>query len=422
MRAEYAEKTLIGSALMYEECAMKIMELSPEHFAGSEREDFEEIKRAYEKHGHESLVINAEAISGRSYIDKLDNGVKAIDEYMDVVKQMAVRRQVFNIASRLTKDSKEGSEPEVDAMKAVQELSEILNKGTTTREQTNKELLDETLDMIENIQRGEIYGFETGMDIDAVLGRFQKGLFYVIGARPSMGKTAFAVQIAMEVAKMHYVAFLSLETTNRQIGLRQVIQSALVDSDQIRNGQLNDRQMDAIKEKAKELSELKMVVDDTTDITAGGLYSKINYMKKKYDIQMLFVDYLQLMKSHGQSREQEIANVSRVCVNIAKELDICVVGLAQLSRKNEERANKRPMLSDLRESGQLEQDAYAVMFIHRPEYYGITTDENGNSTYGLAEISIAKNKDGQTGIVPMIFDKQFMTFRNMSEDDPSIPF
>jgi len=414
MRLLQAETEIIGSILADEKLLVQVMEnLKDSDFGGQERDAFVGIKDAYEKYGFNGIWENA-GFRSDDIVQYVRYGISSLDENIRVVKEMSVRRDILTIISKLSIDIREGADPASTALEAVNAISDLINSSSTKRELTMSEVMMEAVSTIEALRNGDAdWGMRTGLAIDAKIGGFQNGLFYIIAARPSMGKTAFALQVAATLAKQTPGAFLSLETTNRNIGFRHIIREAMIDGESLREGNISEEQFAVIMEKASELSNLSLITDDTTDVSAGGIYAKANYFKRKHNIGFLFIDYVQLMKSDKNNREQQIADVSRACALTAKELDIPVIGLAQLSRQNEQRSDRRPLLSDLRESGQLEQDAYCVVFLHRPEYYSSEPYPDGSSTANICECIVAKNKDGPTGIQKMHFNKKHMRFENL---------
>ena len=420
MRAEAAEYEIIASCLCYEDCMTQAIEsLSHNDFGHPYRDIFKAIEECSGSN-FEDFPIDVEAKlkhSGQGVSDfwnYINDAKPSISEQISVVKEMSLRRSLFNFAGELMSHAKEEPDIRDIAVQSSQKLADLLNGSVKRKEQGMSDVMSDTMALIDKIRAGESLGMKTGLDIDKITQGFQKGQFYILAARPSMGKTAMAVQIAQSIAVHNSVAFLSLETTNKSLGMRYLANHARVDGEKIREGRLNESEMNRLHESVSRLSEMKIVMDDTTDISAHGLHTKVNYLKRKYGIDFLIVDYVQLMKSDRDNREQQVAEISRACVSVAKEFDICVMGLAQLNRGVESRGgDKRPMLSDLRESGQLEQDAFCVMLLHRPEYYGIKTYPDGNPTDGIAEVIVAKHKDGKTGIKKMMFEKNTMRFENL---------
>jgi len=418
------EKIIIGSCLTYEKClAQAVKDLSKKDFQ-SLAPLFGAIKEFYKTgKDHEDIIFDVTEILKRSGVEHdlynyIGYGVPSINQNIENVKDASLRRSIKEISDELYQ--LQDKEPDIKSavVKCIGMLSELLN-GNSKEEQNMSDVMDDTLKLIEKIRNGETLGMTCGLDIDDMLQGFQDGQFYILAARPSMGKTALAVQIAQSISLHGAVAFLSLETTNQSLGLRHLTNFAKIDGDKLRTGKITDNDFEKLKGHAQRLAELNIITDDTTDISAESLHAKVNYLKRKYDIKMLIVDYVQLLKSDKDIREQQVAEISRSCVAVAKEFKIPILGLAQLNRGVESRGgDKRPMMSDLRESGQLEQDAFCVMLLHRPEYYGIKQYPDGKSTDGIAEVIVAKHKDGKTGIKKLLFQKEFMRFENLDKVHP----
>lgn len=418
------EKTIIGSCLTYEKpFSQAIKDLKKTDFQYLSPV-FEAIQEFYKtRKDHEDIIFDVTEIlkeKGHEHdmYQYIEHSKPSINKQIERLKEDSFRRQVKEISDELYELCNDEPNLRPEVVKVVTKLSTLLS-GDSKREQTMSEVMTDTITMIDKIRAGETLGMTCGLDIDKILQGFQKGQFYILAARPSMGKTALAVQISQEIATQGAVAFLSLETTNKSLGLRHLSNFTGIDGDKMRSGYLNDADYMKLKDQSKRLGELNIITDDTTDISAEGLHAKVNYLKRKHNIQMLIVDYVQLLKSDQKVREQQVAEISRACASVAKEFDICVLGLAQLNRGNEYRGgDKRPMMSDLRESGQLEQDAFCVMLLHRPEYYGQETYPDGKSTEGVAEVIVAKHKDGKTGIKKLLFEKEIMRFRNLELKHP----
>lgn len=412
------EKEIIGACLTYEKCFSEAVDkLEKKHFQYY-APIFEEIQRFYrEKKDHEDIVFTLKErlegkISDSNFFDLVNFGVPTITDRIDKLIDIWNRKRLKEISDTIY--NIEPDEPYRDkTIKAIHELSSLLS-GESKTQQSMAEVMSDTVEMIDRIRNGESLGMKSGLDIDKITGGFQRGQFYILAARPSMGKTALAVQVAREISFECPVGFLSLETTNKSLGMRSLSNFSEIGGDKMRNGYISDDEFAKIKSDAESLSSLQITWDESTDVSAEGIRAKVNAMKRKDDIGLLIIDYVQLMKSNKDNREQQIAEISRACVGVAKEFDICVLGLAQLNRECEKRSDKRPMLSDLRESGQLEQDAFCVMFLNRPEHYGITRYPNGDITENIAEIIIAKHKDGRTGIKKLMFESEIMKFRNLT--------
>ncbi|HYF02175.1 MAG TPA: replicative DNA helicase, partial [Patescibacteria group bacterium] len=252
---------------------------------------------------------------------------------------------------------------------------------------------------------------------DDMLGGFQKSDLIIIAARPSMGKTALALSITRNVALEYKipVAFFSIEMASIQLVIRLLSAESRINAHDIRTGKLSGNSLPQIVQTIGRLAEAPIYIDDSPTLSIMEMRAKCRRLKSEHNIQLVVVDYLQLIHSpKAESREREISMISRSLKQIAKELDIAVIALAQLNRSVESRADKRPMLSDLRESGSIEQDADVVMFVNRPEYYGITTYDDGSPTQGTAELIIGKQRNGPVGDARVAYLKDFARFENLS--------
>ena len=259
-------------------------------------------------------------------------------------------------------------------------------------------------------------------ELDRITQGWQKSDLIILAARPSMGKTAFALNMARNAAVEFNkpIAFFSLEMSSKQLVTRLISSETSLTADKLRSGQLAEYEWQQLNTKVSPLVNAKLYIDDTPQLSVFDLRAKCRRLKQQHDIQMIFIDYLQLMTAKTEkngNREQEISNISRSLKSLAKELDIPVLALSQLSRSVETRpGSKKPILSDLRESGAIEQDADMVLFIYRPEYYGLTTDEDNNSTQGKAVVSIAKHRNGKLGDVNLRFVGKYARFEDLEQD------
>ena len=269
---------------------------------------------------------------------------------------------------------------------------------------------------VEKIQQcynnpGKLRGVPTGLtDVEKVLNGLHKSDLILLAARPSMGKTALALNIAVNAAKSKkVVALFSLEMSCEQIGNRLLSSESKVNSLHLNTGNLADGDIYKLNDALDVLSRLNIFIDDTAGISISKLRVKVSLLKIKYGLDLIVVDYLQLMRGNGENRVQEISGISRGLKALAKEFNVPVLALSQLSRNVEMRNEKRPQLSDLRESGSLEQDADIVMFLYRDEYYNSDDFENEN----IAELIIAKNRNGPTASIRIRFDKEYQLFQNL---------
>jgi len=283
-------------------------------------------------------------------------------------------------------------------------------------------------DAIEEIEKARgnsdgVSGVPSGIfELDKITSGWQKSDMIVIAARPGMGKTAFVLSIARNTAVEYNmgVAIFSLEMSSVQLVKRLIAGEARIDSEKLRKGDLAEHEFHQLHARIPKLSNAPIFIDDTAGISIFDFRAKCRRLKAQHDIQLVIIDYLQLMTAkdgrNNGNREQEISTISRSIKEIAKELNIPIIALAQLSRSVEQRAgDKKPLLSDLRESGAIEQDADIVSFLYRPEYYKIMDDGQGNSFQDVAEFIIAKHRNGKTDTVRMRFEARYARFENLND-------
>jgi replicative DNA helicase len=281
-------------------------------------------------------------------------------------------------------------------------------------------MLQDTLEQIEEMgtRGGDITGVPTGFkDLDRKLAGLHPANLIVVAARPSMGKSALALNIAQNVAESGVpAAFFTLEMSREEVVRRLLSSMASVDSTKLTTGQLGPEMWQKLARESSRLYEMPFFVDDSPDLTVTAIRAKCRRLKRASDLGLVVVDYLQLMQgpTRSDNRQQEIAEISRSLKNLARELHVPVIAVSQLNRQLEQRENKRPRLGDLRESGAIEQDADIVMFIYRDEYYNPESAEGR----GIAEVDVAKHRAGATGKVMMTFAAEFTRFRNFTRADP----
>jgi len=409
------EEDLLGSILFSGEDDAILFDLPDDLFYAKHHKDsYEKIKENHDKGLPLDNGIDVRYLSMFSgkYLPNIKAGIE----------ELKVKARARNLQSALQKSlialNQDGNADHV-ASQLISSLSDLSDSGETTA--TIADSLFSVFTKINEIRDGQKQlGLTTGLDFEKHIGGFESGKFYVVAARPAMGKSAFALEVIKRIASDGIpVGMMSLEMANDSLALRLLTSDVGIDAGDIRRGKLSDDQMDKIQESCNHLAKLPIYFDDNSYVTANTLRSKASYFKAKYGIEMLVVDYLQLMTGDNDSRERDIAEISRMCKVISKELEIPVLALAQLNRGVEVRDDKRPRLSDLRESGAIEQDADAVMFLYRPEYYGIETYPDsedhtirGTSTKNICEVIISKNRDGETGIVRQVFIPNLMVFKN----------
>ncbi len=338
--------------------------------------------------------------------------------YAEIVKDKAVLRRLIRVSESIANDCYQDTEDlNVLLDNTERQIFDVVQNRTTSEFVPIKQIALETLESIQNAAKtvGAVTGISTGFyDLDSRTAGLQKSDLILIAARPSMGKTAFVLNIAETVAMKHNTstAIFSLEMSRIQLAKRLISMNSKVDSQNMRVGNLADEDWGKITESTILLGESPLMIDDTPGITVAELRSKCRKMKIENDLGLVIIDYLQLMSGSGgrrsESRQQEISDISRSLKALAREIDCPVIALSQLSRAVEGREDKRPMLSDLRESGAIEQDADVVMFIYRDEYYHKDSEDKG-----IAEIIIGKQRNGPTCTVKLKWLSQFTKFANL---------
>ena len=343
-----------------------------------------------------------------------------IKSYAEIVREKSIMRRLIKVNEETANACYLQNQPleEIleDAQKQVFALAET---GNSEEYVPIKQVVLNALDVIERASKtkGTVTGIPTGfIDLDYKLSGLQRSDLVLIAARPSMGKTAFVLNIAQHVAfKQNLpVAIFSLEMSKEQLINRMFSLESSVDAQKLRTGQLNDQEWERLIESAGVIGKSKLMIDDTPGISIAELRSKCRRMKQENGLSMIIIDYLQLMSGSGgrssDSRQQEISDISRSLKALAREIDVPVIALSQLSRAVEQRPDHRPMLSDLRESGAIEQDADVVMFIYRDDYYHKDTEKKD-----IAEIIIAKQRNGPIGTVELVWLPRYTQFVNMKK-------
>lgn len=399
---------------------------------------FEAIRKLFEKTQPIDILTVTEMLrnmgkleetGGPYYISSLTNRVASaahVEHHSRIVTQKFIQRELIRISTEIIKDSYEDTTDVFELLdKAEQSLFQIADNNLRTSFNDIRNLISNTIAEIDEARKqgDSITGCPSGFTkLDRLTGGWQNSDLIIVAARPSMGKTAFTLSIARNaaVAFDKPVAIFSLEMSSQQLVKRLISAEAELPAEKIIKGQLADHEMVQLVKKSGALGDAPIFIDDTPAINIFELRAKCRRLKMQHDIQLVVIDYLQLMTSAENSksgnREQEISSISRALKSIAKELNIPIIALSQLSRKVEDRGgNKRPILSDLRESGAIEQDADLVCFLYRPEYYGFDVDEEGNSTKGVAEVIVAKHRNGALDRVRVRFIDQFIKFVDMEE-------
>ncbi len=358
-----------------------------------------------------------------------------VEHHARIVLERFLKRRLIHVAGSIINDAFDETTDALDEVdRAEQKIFEVAERRTrrsySDMRKLTKHAVERIMEMAEGSSDG-ITGVPTGFSrLDELLSGLQRSDLVILAARPSMGKTAFALSIARHAAKQgKAVGMFSLEMASHQLVLRLISADAGIGLQALRSGRLDTRQVQEIIRKVDDLMSAKIYIDDSASLTPVEFRAKCRRMKSEHNVDLIMVDYLQLMHApKSESREREISMISHTLKAVAKELDVPVLALSQLNRTLEGRSDKRPMLSDLRESGSIEQDADVVMFIHRPEYYKIAEFSDGRSTENIAEIIVGKQRNGPTGDVRLYYDKQHASFHDLSyhyegfDTPPDVPF
>lgn len=424
-----AEQSVIGSMLIDKNAIVKVSEkLSEDDFY---RDGHKVIYKSILELFKEDTAVDIltvleylksndllERAGGVTYVTELSNSVATtanLPSYIKIVEEKSLLRKLIKASTAIIEDSynKQGNVENV-LDQAEKKIFDIAEKKTSNDFESIKDVLGRGLEEIERLfnDQGSITGVGSGfIDLDAKTSGFQKGDMVLIAARPSMGKTTFALNIAEHAALREgkSVVIFSLEMSKEQLAYKLLCSEANVDLVKLRTGTLEDKDWESIAKAAGPLGNAKIYIDDTAGVSVMEMRSKCRRLKIEYGIDLILIDYLQLMSgSSTDNRQQEVSEISRSIKALAKEMECPVIALSQLSRAPEQRADHRPMLSDLRESGSIEQDADLVMFLYRDEYYNKETEEKN-----VAECIVAKQRNGPVGTVKLAFLGQLSKFGNL---------
>ncbi len=366
-------------------------------------------------------------IGGLAYISELTNNVSSSSNtefHARIIAEKFIKRSLINISKKISNDAFDDSVDIFDLLNDAEANLFTVTEGTLRKSYDKmSSLIKGALENIETLRNKEdgLSGVPSGFtNVDRVTSGWQKSDLVIVAARPGMGKTAFALTMARNIAVDHNtpIGFFSLEMSSEQLVNRLIASEAELGASKLRKGDLADHEMVQLHEKIKHLSEAPIFIDDTPGLSIFELRAKARRLVKNHGVRIIMIDYLQLMTAGGKggNREQEISTISRSLKGIAKELKIPVIALSQVNRGVESRTgvgSKRPMLSDLRESGAIEQDADIVTFIYRPEYYKIYEWDNGDDSRGQGELIIAKHRNGSLNNVRLKFTGEFAKFSDL---------
>ncbi len=429
-----AEQSVIGGILLDNQALNSVLEIldADAFYSEAHRKIFAAIVELYDKNEPSDLITLSNILKsknqldqtgGVSYLSSLADNVPSaanISHYSKIVKEKAILRRLIGTATEILNKSY-NSAADIDTVldEAEHAIFEISENKIRPAFSPFKDIIKESVKTIEKLyERKELVtGVPTGYEkIDDITSGLQKSDLIIIAGRPSMGKTALALNIAQYAALEANtpVAIFSLEMSKEQLALRMLSAEARVDSQRIRRGFLGEADWPRLIAAAGRLSEAQIFIDDSSAISALEMKAKARRLKSEVDLGLIILDYLQLMRSGSYretSREQEISEISRSLKALAKELRVPVIALSQLNRKLEDRTNKRPQMADLRDSGAIEQDADLIAFIYRDEVYDKSEE---NPEKGMAEIIIGKQRNGPTGMVKLAFQDKFARFENLA--------
>lgn len=428
-----AEQAVLGAILLDGEALVTVQErISQDDFyRTSHRLIFQAMVELSEEGEPVDLVTltaklkdkqQLEEAGGVRYLTELANAVPTaanVEYYASIVEEKAILRRLIRVATQIVSDGYAGGE-DVGLLlsDAEQRIMEVANRRTMSGFKPIRDALMEVFERVETLyhQKGAITGIPSGFpDLDKMTSGFQKSDLIIVAARPSVGKTAFALNIAQNVGvrAKQTVAIFSLEMSATQLVQRMLCAEANVDAGRMRTGYLEPDDWTKLTMAIGALSEANIYIDDSPGITVADIRAKCRRLKREKGLGMIVIDYLQLIQGRGRptdNRQQEVSEISRTLKQIARELDVPVIALSQLSRSVEQRQDKRPMMSDLRESGSIEQDADIVAFLYRDDYYNKESEKKN-----IIEIIIAKQRNGPVGTVELVFLKNFNKFVSLEK-------
>ena len=431
-----AEKSLLGAIMLDENILPELMTVVKANDFYEERHQkiFGAMANLYDAHRPIDLLTltnelkslkELKEIGGAPYLTELSNFVPAASHakaYAEIVNKTATRRRLIRAGTEIANKAYE-DDSEVDDLvgRAEQELFEVSDKIVRSEYKPLSELLGDAFERIEELHnnKGALRGLKTGFrDLDKKTAGLQKGDLIIVGARPAMGKTTFAQNLAYNIASINNkgVLFFSMEMAANEIIERMISDVSGVGNWGIRTGNLSEDEFARIGDAMAEMAEIPIYIDDTSSMTIMELRNKARRAMHDHDIGVVIVDYLQLIAGSDRykgQRVQEVTEISRGLKILARELSIPVIALAQLSRNVTGRENPRPVLSDLRESGSIEQDADLVMFLHRPDYYK-QNDDNYEETH-ITELLIAKHRHGEVGKIELYFHPELLRFMSLDK-------
>lgn len=437
------EEAVLGALMLEKNALSEVIDiLKPDSFyKESHQKIFEAIFSLFQKTSPiDILTVTAELrqlgalemVGGAYYITQLTDRVVSaanIEYHARIISQKYIQRELIKVSTEIINSSYDETSDIFDLLDhAEKSLFDIAQNNLRRDSRKMDDIMREAINNLELLRdrTDGLTGVPSGLTaLDRMTAGWQPSDLVIIAARPAMGKTAFVLSVARNAAVDHDkpVVVFSLEMSSVQLVNRLIAGETEIEQEKLKKGNLADHEWQQLHSRIGRLTSAPLIIDDTPALNVFEFRAKCRRLKAQHDIQMVIVDYLQLMHGKpegkgGGNREQEIGSISRALKSVAKELNIPVLALSQLSRAVESRPgnSKRPMLSDLRESGSIEQDADMVLFLYRPEYYGLTEDEEGRSTAGVGEVIIAKHRNGETGIVPLRFIGKYVKFVDLEDD------
>ncbi|PYZ96234.1 replicative DNA helicase [Alteribacter lacisalsi] len=436
-----AEQAVLGAIFIDDEAIVTASErLVPDDFYRAAHQRIYTVMLALSEKGEPVDLVTCtselqtrkwlEEIGGVSYLSDLANAVPTaanVEYYSQMVEEKSLLRRLIRVATNIAADGY-AAEDEVSAIlnDAEKTILEVSHRKNTSAFKDIKDVLVEAYDNIEHLQHhsGEITGVPTGFnELDRMTAGFQANDLIIVAARPSVGKTAFALNISQNVATRtdENVAIFSLEMGAEQLIMRMLCAEGNIDAQRLRTGKLDDEDWQKLTMAMGSLSKAGIYIDDTPGIKVNDIRAKCRRLKQEKGLGMIMIDYLQLIQGDarsGEGRQQEVSEISRSLKGLARELEVPVIALSQLSRGVESRQDKRPMMSDIRESGSIEQDADIVAFLYRDDYY-----DKESENKDIIEIIIAKQRNGPVGTVELAFVKEYNKFVNLERryDEDNMP-
>jgi len=435
-----AERSVLGSMILEREAVGQAIGLLKEEcfYTPEHRLIFRALLELYDQNKPSDPVLlrqqleqsqALEKVGGAEYLVRLMHAVPSaanIEHYAKVVRDKWMLRELILVAGKILQEAySHNDDPQELLDRAEQKIFEVTQHRVSGGLEQLRQFLEETFSQLDSREGHYITGLPTGfVELDDMTSGLQNGELIIVAGRPSMGKTAFGMNVAEHIAveEKKPVAFFSLEMSKQQVVQRLLCSRGKVDSHKLRRNMLNDEEIAKLHTACDVLHDAPLYIDDTPGMSVMQLRAKARLLAVRANVAAVFVDYLQLLTSPGaESRQQEVSAISRSLKALARELNVPVIALAQLNRGVEGRESHRPRMSDLRESGSIEQEADLILLLHRQEYYQDMGERTGEDASGVAEVIIAKQRNGPVGTIELQFSKRFTRFNNLAryavEDD-----